>query len=815
MEYKMGSDQKFIITINPTPLQKKPKKDTSETNRLVYGIKTVTGVTISEFSKIVSAPLSYAWFGGTLKGMASNENWLSSTVFALDFDKSPESPEQVIKKLTTAEVPPTMWYTTFSHTQAKPRYRLVFFVDEPVSDPIHRQIISDGLLSMVSDPDTTCSNAGRIYFGGIESHILNQNPIPTQKLLDIASISLITKDRGRNRKIPPSLFITDVSSGEKRNILYNNYRNYRISPKPDNHQPTSQEGVKIDWQSARNNVKVLDRFLSGEWLYHDQLFGLATNMIQVKGGRRLMKETMTKYNELGLTHYTENNFNILKYLNRVTYPPLPIHSFSPYPENGDIYDLIDAATERRGKIEVITTAPKLTLHQAELEFKQMFNEAMNTTNDNSIYLFALPTAIGKTEMITNVTATIALPTNALKNEVAERMKVDYTISPNPIKFENKQLNRKIEYFYNIGLPKKSTALLYKVINPSNSHLYSVSDVNSAIQYLEELQTSYTSNKPVLTSHARALHSEYSHETIIFDEDPLHQIIDIKSVEITDLFKLKLATDSVFGGFNEFLDGLVTLKPGLVYRTPSFSFKVEELIEKTSFSSIQSNVFDLFGSSYLYKDPMDLNTIHYVTERKLPSDKKVIILSATLPVQIYQRLYGNRLKVLDIRNVQQQGKILQYTKHSCSRSGLGRYYSRISQEIGEKPVITFKGFQDKFKNPVWEMYFGNCSGYDQMRGQDLVVVGTPHRNNVEYFLTAAVLGKSYEEHELTMKYQYAEYHGFRFKFNCFDDSILREIQLSLIESDLIQAVGRARTLRTNATVELYSNFPLTQSDQFIY
>jgi hypothetical protein len=53
------------------------------------------------------------------------------------------------------------------------------------------------------------------------------------------------------------------------------------------------------------------------------------------------------------------------------------------------------------------------------------------------------------------------------------------------------------------------------------------------------------------------------------------------------------------------------------------------------------------------------------------------------------------------------------------------------------------------------------------------------------------------------------------FNCYDNLELREIQLGLIESDLIQAIGRARTLRTDATVEVYSNFPLRISDKFIW
>jgi hypothetical protein len=53
------------------------------------------------------------------------------------------------------------------------------------------------------------------------------------------------------------------------------------------------------------------------------------------------------------------------------------------------------------------------------------------------------------------------------------------------------------------------------------------------------------------------------------------------------------------------------------------------------------------------------------------------------------------------------------------------------------------------------------------------------------------------------------------FKCYDHPELREIQLGLIESDLTQAIGRARTLRTDATVEVYSNFPLRISDQFIW
>jgi hypothetical protein len=87
--------------------------------------------------------------------------------------------------------------------------------------------------------------------------------------------------------------------------------------------------------------------------------------------------------------------------------------------------------------------------------------------------------------------------------------------------------------------------------------------------------------------------------------------------------------------------------------------------------------------------------------------------------------------------------------------------------------------------------------------------------VVYFLTAAAIGEEISVSDMEMKLQKIEYNGFKFKFNCYSHTALRNIQLSLIESDLTQAVGRARTLRYKAKVVVYSNFPLQISDQFIF
>ena len=800
------------------PVHQTPKTDDS-IGIISNNIKLVTGVTINQFSKLVSPPLCYTWFGGLLKGSICTTNWKSQSVFAIDFDDGEISIEDALERMKSRDLYPQLWYYSLSDSQELRKFRIVLFVDEPVQDLTHQKIIVDGLLALFPEADPSCKNACRFYFGGKESFVLNEQPIPTQKMLDILSIELITGDKGRNRKVPANLFGSMNESGQNRAFpLYYN-RTSHFSPE-HNTTPTSLKGGLeiINWKIARQRVKILDAFLNGEWLHHVQLFGLATNMNYIKGGKKLMKVTMEKYNKTGLTQYTQNNFNIFTYLNRVSYPPISIHTFSKYKEDEDLYDLISATKDQRGFIEQIEPIYKIPLDQAETRFKDAFGKILEDNTPNKIHLLILPTSIGKTESIISTTATIATPTNNLKDEIGSRMdrvEIIYKTTPDAVVFENDSLNKKIQYYYTIGLPKKATAVLYDVVSDKNKQNYSQSDIDKATNYINQLKESYHTNQTLLTTHSRAIHSEFKHDIIIFDEDPLKSLIEIKQLDITDLRKLEYQNNMMNNDLINVIQYLEESAKSEITSTPSFDIKLDELISMVSQSKIESNLFDFFASSYFVRDGYDPHIIHYVIKRELPKDKKIIIMSATIPLFIYQRLFGDRLNIIDIRDVEQKGQIIQYTKRSCSRYGLKRYAGDISQEVGNKPVITFKTFGNQFQNPVKGMYFGNCSGYDDMKGKDLVVVGTPHRNTVEYLLTAKTLGIDFKTTDTTMSIQKIEYNGFRFKMKCYDNKELRSIQLALIESDLIQAVGRARTLRTDATVEVYSGFPLRISDKFIF
>ena len=87
------------------------------------------------------------------------------------------------------------------------------------------------------------------------------------------------------------------------------------------------------------------------------------------------------------------------------------------------------------------------------------------------------------------------------------------------------------------------------------------------------------------------------------------------------------------------------------------------------------------------------------------------------------------------------------------------------------------------------------------------------DSYKYLLLASALGIDYKNAGTQLSMQKVEWNGFRFMFNSFESKELQEIQLSLIESDLIQAVGRNRTLREDVKTFLFSNLPLRLVNEF--
>jgi len=816
--------KKYELTINPAPVKSKPVKSDNSIGIIYNNLNLVTGITANEIATFVQQPYGYTWSGGVFNGPVLNNTWVSQSVIGLDFDNKETViyPNDVIKRLESYSITPQVWYHTFSSTDKLLKFRMMLLLDDSIVDPNHHDVVMKGLKAIFPEADPKCFRKGGFFFAGTKSEIISLDPINLQKLTDHLAIELITKDNGRTRSIAPikgcTFFVgVGTKNGEKAIIQYSNNKKDGNSPKCSGLIPEGSEPLKVDWTEARNKIRILDEFLNGKWLYHDELFGLATNLVKFEGGRKLMKETMTKFNEAGLTSYTENNFNFFPYLGIVSYPPQPINTFSKFEEDKHIYDFETEVLNQRGKIQILEAIQRIPLDEAEIKMKNHFENVQNPEKKGKINLLKLPTAIGKTRLLTNIkNATIAFPTSKLKEEVTDRMTVSYQMTPNCIKFNDERINKIIDHYYSMGLQQKAVAVIHKIVSGRFKYTVCDEDLKSAQDYLNQLEKCLKSNETVLTTHTRAIHTKFKHDTLIFDEDPIGSLVEINQIKISDLFVAELTMQQNRQDLTNVINILKNANSGEIISSPTILIDLDELVEKLSENTkVESNVFGFFASSYFIKDAFDPNLIHYVSKKELPEDKNIIILSATINTNIYKLLFGDKIEVLDIGEVEQKGTVIQYTKRSCSRKGLSKYVNQISEDVGNKKVITFKSFTNQFSNASKEMYFGNCSGYDTFAGESLVVVGTPHRNNIEYILLAKALGINFKTSDTTMGFKEIDYNGFRFMFNCFDNTELRDIQLGLIESDLIQAVGRARTLRTEATVELYSNFPLRISHQFIW
>jgi hypothetical protein len=118
----------------------------------------VTGLTMNEIITYTSRPYSYTFCPAILTGGKKNEHWSSQQVFVLDFDDT-MSTEAVLKRFAEYSIKPNIIYYTFSHTELKPRFRVIILLDNPITDYEVALTIRKGLLYCFKEADKKCVNA--------------------------------------------------------------------------------------------------------------------------------------------------------------------------------------------------------------------------------------------------------------------------------------------------------------------------------------------------------------------------------------------------------------------------------------------------------------------------------------------------------------------------------------------------------------------------------------------------------------------------------------------------------------------------------
>lgn len=231
------NEQKFTITIDPRPVASKPNDHFKKT--ITSHLTIRTGLTITEFSELISPPNSFTWSPGLFHGTRSNHNWQEQSVFALDFDGG-ITIDQVLNRCQQFCLAPQVWYSTFSDSPAKQKFRVIFFLSEPINDRKLFDFLIESLLRLFPEADPSCKDASRYFFGGQSSLVINTESIPTYQFIDALSINTMTSDSNSFRKLPmKASYYTGLKSVEKGEIVYNIYRSSRFPANEITPPPTS------------------------------------------------------------------------------------------------------------------------------------------------------------------------------------------------------------------------------------------------------------------------------------------------------------------------------------------------------------------------------------------------------------------------------------------------------------------------------------------------------------------------------------------------------------------------------------------------
>jgi hypothetical protein len=469
----------------------------------------------------------------------------------------------------------------------------------------------------------------------------------------------------------------------------------------------------------------------------------------------------------------------------------------------------------------------ISLGEGEHKLKVSFQKALES-DDTDIHVIQAPTALGKTELyLTLENVLIAVPTHKLKDEIVERARArdNYVLTTPELPPLHPAEKALVERYYAIGAYRAAATYLQRLADSGN---------RGVEKYLEELEIAEKTESTVITTHDRLLvFKSKKHKAIIIDEDILKTLLPLDVCAIDDLYTLSrkldlMRTERVV--LDVLLEKIEQAPEQVIYNTPKHIFKhmweAENIIKD---SVVSSNVLGFLSSVLYMKEVIASKTyIRFIGKRLLPTHTKVIILSATVNpryIEIASGDYANNTPprithAYNIGHVKPMGALKQCCKLSFSRYQLEHGKGHIEKAkaiVGNNPVITFKAREKDFPNTI--ATFGALQGLDTFKGQDLYIVGTPHIHPTAYVLYGAMLG-AYSPFALinedntkgSLKPQMVQYGNYEFYFNTYSDNyLLQQLQLYLIESELIQAIGRARLLRHDCTVTVLSNLPITGAE----
>lgn len=592
----------------------------------------------------------------------------------------------------------------------------------------------------------------------------------------------------------------------------------------DNHKQYRSSSIK----KVRHCCRLFREYESGEkGLDHDELFGLMNSLIAIETGSSLFLSIMSKYPEF-YDHLEKWRLDV-QYCIQKEYRPQQCDRFCPYCEEcSHTRNILTTAHPSRTLME---PDPNYNVRYCSLEDAQddvykVIHSAYKQ-NDDSIHIIKAQVGIGKSHSYLRIMKAhlderflIAAPTNLLKNELYDKAKGmggDVCVTPSLEEIKNdlpSNVWNKIQWFYKRGQHRSVMLYIKKLLESK--------DIPCLKEYMEQRGQVRKSKGCLITTHRYMLMMDKERlnefDNIIVDEDILFKSIVTNQGEITISALKKLEQGTTDARLRSKIKELLTqAKVRSCIELGAFEYDIEEDAGVSDDKkSVPLDITSFCAASHFYvrKTERERNlksdTVSFLKPSAL-KDVKYIIVSATADEDICRQFFGPDRDVVfhECKQAQYMGRVLQYPDKSMSRSSMDSDKGIVRRlmkhfNLDESHVITF------MKEDIGFLHFGNTEGSNALEGEDILVVGTPYHADFLYKLIAFTLGYDFDEDE-EMTPQIIYRNGYRVRINTYQNENLRKVHLWMMDSELDQATGRARLLRHDCTVHLFSRYPMKQAE----
>ncbi len=194
------------------------------------------------------------------------ENWIQQQLFGLDFDNGIKI-DVAYDKVISLGLIPCFIYTTFSHSEVKHKFRMVFCNDTIITDGEIRDKLQATLMGAIGDIDEVCFNRDRLFFGGngnvlypsYDSRINADDVI--NKYWNDEYYQYISNARKKNKAPAATIAIKDKSNDKENS--YSNLdaiRDHNVEYLKDqlNHEPIEFDSKNEFWDYIYHDLDIAE-----------------------------------------------------------------------------------------------------------------------------------------------------------------------------------------------------------------------------------------------------------------------------------------------------------------------------------------------------------------------------------------------------------------------------------------------------------------------------------------------------------------------------------------------------------------------------